>query len=140
MVKSTDDLKNELMETADLDRFLEENQDAFRSESAQELLAAVFDKSPVSKAELARRSGISEPYIHQIFSGRRNPSRDRLLCVCLALESSLEDTQSLLKQCGHAQLYAGSRRDAIILFGLLHAQSAYEVNDRLFEENEKTLF
>ena len=32
---------------------------------------------------------MSEVYLHQVFSGRRSPSRDRLLCLCLGLAVSL---------------------------------------------------
>ena len=62
---------------------------------------------------------MSEVYLHQVFSGRRNPSRSRLLCLCFGLNASLEETQELLKQCGFAQLYPKDRRDAIILYGII---------------------
>lgn len=74
------------------------------------------------------------------FSGRRNPSRSRLLCLCFGLNASLEETQELLKQCGFAQLYPKDRRDAIILYGILNGMDLFAVNDKLFAENEETLY
>ncbi|MBP1582203.1 MAG: hypothetical protein J6A26_07390 [Oscillospiraceae bacterium] len=82
---------------------------------------------------------MSEIYLHQIFAGRRNPSRNRLLCLCYGLETSLEETQELLKQCGLAQLYPKIRCDTIIVYGLLHEISLFEINDQLFNQNEETL-
>ena len=40
---------------------------------------------------------------------------------------------------GMAQLYARNRRDAVVMYGLIHHMELGEVNDRLYEENEATL-
>ena len=83
---------------------------------------------------------MSEVYLHQVFAGRRNPSRSRVLCICFGLNATLDETQELLKQCSLAQLYPREKRDAIVIYGLLHGMSLFEVNDKLFEEDEETLF
>ena len=104
------------------------------------LLTELYEKKSLTKAALARQAGMSEVYLHQVFAGRRNPSRDRLLCLCIGLEATLEETQELLKQCGFAQLYPKDRRDAIILYGILNGMDLFGVNDKLFAENEETLY
>ena len=48
-------------------------------------------------------------------------------------------TQELLKRSGLAQLYAKNRRDAIIIYGLVHKMELDAINDRLFAEDEATL-
>ena len=139
-MKDTNNLRQELMEAPSLDQFLSENQDSFNRDSICELLNRLFQKRRISKATLAKQSGMSEVYLHQVFSGRRNPSRNRLLCLCFGLNASLEETQELLKQCGFAQLYPKDRRDAIILYGILNGMDLFGVNDKLFAENEETLY
>ena len=139
-MKDTNNLRQELMEAPSLDQFLSENQDSFNRDSICELLNRLFQKRRISKATLAKRSGMSEVYLHQVFSGRRNPSRNRLLCLCFGLNASLEETQELLKRCGFAQLYPKDRRDAIILYGILNGMDLFAVNDKLFAENEETLY
>lgn len=139
-MKDTNNLRQELMEAPNLDQFLSENQDSFNRDSVCELLNRLFQKRRISKAVLAKQSGMSEVYLHQVFSGRRNPSRNRLLCLCFGLNASLEETQELLKQCGFAQLYPKDRRDAIILYGILNGMDLFAVNDKLFAENEETLY
>lgn len=139
-MKDTNNLRQELMEAPSLDQFLSENQDSFNRDSICELLNRLFQNRRISKATLAKRSGMSEVYLHQVFSGRRNPSRSRLLCLCFGLNASLEETQELLKQCGFAQLYPKDRRDAIILYGILNGMDLFGVNDKLFAENEETLY
>lgn len=128
------------MEAHDLDQFLSDNEENFINNSVCELLNQLFRKRNISKATLAKQSGMSEVYLHQVFAGRRNPSRSRLLCLCFGLQTTVEETQELLKQCGFARLYTKNRRDAIILYGILNGQDLFAVNDKLFAENEESLY
>ena len=82
----------------------------------------------------------AEIYLHQIFAGRRKPSRNRLLCICYGLGATVNEAQELLKLCGLAQLYPKNRRDAIILFGMAHGSTLSEINDKLFLEDEEALY
>ena len=138
--KNTDGLRQELMDSTDLSQFLSRNQEQFVDKSVAELLNHLFEKKNISKAVLAKQAGMSEIYLHQIFAGRRTPSRNRLLCLCYGLEASIEETQELLRLCGMAELYPKLKRDAIIYYGLLHKLDLFVINDKLFDENEDTLF
>lgn len=137
--KNTDTLQQELMSTNNLDCFLTENDASFRDVPLQEAIQRIFDEKGMSKAQLAKQSGISEVYLHQLFSGRRFPSRSRLLCLCFGLGATVDEAQSLLQQARHAPLYSRDRRDAIIIFALSHHMTLFEVNDKLFTENLDTL-
>ena len=138
--KATDDLCYELMSDADIDLYLRDNEPYFSRQSVAELLTELYDQRPVSKASLARSVGISEVYLHQVFSGRRCPSRDRLICICAGLQATLEETQRLLKEASYAPLYPKNRRDAIISHGIIHHTGLEEMNKKLFAENERALF
>ena len=105
-----------------LDRFLSENNENFRDTPLQLTLQRLYTTTGLSKAALAKQSGISEVYLHQLFSGRRFPSRSRLL-----------------RQARHAPLYTRDRRDAIILYGLSHSMTLFQINDKLFTEKLDTL-
>ena len=137
--KNTDTLQQELMSTNNLDRFLTENDASFRDVPLQEAIQHIFDEKGMSKAQLAKQSGISEVYLHQLFSGRRFPSRSRLLCLCFGLGATVDEAQSLLQQARHAPLYSRDRRDAIIIFALSHHMTLFEANYKLFTENLDTL-
>jgi len=138
--KNTDQLLKELMDSNDLSRVLSDNSACFREGDLPHGLQALFDQQDMSKSALAKASGISEVYLHQVFAGRRNPSRDRLLCICVGLGITLDETQRMLTQGGYAQLYPRTRRDAIISYGVVHQLPLGEINDKLFAEQEKTLF
>lgn len=135
----TDNLNTELMSPSPLDSYLKEHSDEFLSEGIVELLEQFYEGKQISKAELARRAGISEVYLHQVFSGRRTPSRDCLLCLCVGMGVELEEAQTLLKRAGYAQMYAKFKRDTIIMYGIAHKLDLSEINDKLFTENERTL-
>lgn len=137
--KTTDDLRQELMDQPNIETYLSDNQSCFMETGILDLLESLRERCGLSKAEIARMSGMSEVYLHQVFSGRRNPSRDRLLTLCVGMGASLEEANQLLKQAAYAQLYPRLRRDAIISHGLIHRRPLTEINEALFAENEKTL-
>lgn len=128
------------MDAPDLNRFLDENRENFNNTSVADSLNQMILKQRISKSALARQSGMSEVYLHQVFSGRRTPSRTRLLCMCFGLQTTVEEAQVLLKQCGYAPLYPKNRRDAILLYGLSHKETLFQINDTLFDKGEETLY
>ena len=138
--KDTDDLKQDLMQTPSLDVFLSNNQEYFQSEPLFKVLQDLFLKCNISKVELARRAGVSTAYIHQLFAGSRIPSRDKAICICSALEADLEDTQRMLRSCGHAELYPKDKRDAVIIYGLTRRLPIHRINDDLFDNGCELLF
>ncbi len=66
-------------------------------------------------------------------------SRDKLLCLCIAMKASLEETQELLYHGGFAPLYVRSQRDSIIIFGISHNETILEVNGNLYDHGEALL-
>ena len=138
--KSTDDLKQELMSDPDIGSYIRKNESCFVSRSVTELLTEFYERRNMTKSQLARKSNMSEVYLHQVFAGRRKPSRNKILCMCIGMELSIEDTQRLLQEAAYAQLYPRIRREAIIYHGIVHHTPLDEINDKLFEADEKALF
>lgn len=58
--KSTDDLKQELMERASLDQYITENEAYFVETDLTEVLARLYERCGLSKAELARQAEIND--------------------------------------------------------------------------------
>ena len=137
--KSTDDLKQELMSDPDIDSYIRKNESCFVSRSVTELLTEFYERRNMTKSQLARKSNMSEVYLHQVFAGRRKPSRNKILCMCIGMELTLDETQRLLKEAAYVQLYPRIKREAIICHGIVHHTPLNEINDKLFEEGEKAL-
>lgn len=138
--KDTEDLRKELLSGMGIDTYLRRNREQFVKSDVTELIYAYYERQGISKAVLARQAGMSDVYLHQLFSGRRKPSRDKILCLCIGMELSIEDTQKLLKEAAFAPLYLRKRREAIIYYGILNHQPIEKINDKLFDKNEKTLY
>ena len=67
MEKNTNQLLHELMDTNDLDRILSENTASFRTGNLPQALQTLFEARNTTKSALAKASGISEVYLHQVF-------------------------------------------------------------------------
>ena len=142
MGKDTQDLRRDLFRESNIADYVKENEDRFVEPNAGQMMAELYHTrkaDELSKAEVARRAGMSDVYLHQVFSGKRRPSRDRVLCFCIGLGAAVEETQRLLERSSMACLYPRNRRDAIIIHALAHKTPLEEVNDALFVAGEATL-
>lgn len=107
--------------------------------SVLEQLQHYLGEKNLSRSEVIARSGLNDIYAHQILSGKRRPSRDKLLCLCFGLELNARQVQTLLRNCGYAELYARNRRDSIILFALFKGLNLLDLNEKLYESGEPLL-
>ena len=137
--KSTSNLEHELKRSPSVGDYLQNNREELASDSLPVLLQALMTEKGLTKADVVRESNMNEVYAYQILSGVRHPSRDKLLCICLAMKASLEETQDILKRSGFAPLYARSQRDSIIMYGFAHGQTILELNGSLFDHGEAVL-
>ena len=135
--RRTKDLEKELSACAELHKFLEDNQEYMVERPLSELLLMYLDKKEMTRAEVIEGSGLNDIYTHQIFAGKRKPSRDKLLCLCFGLKFTAEETQLLLKETGYVPLYVKKRRDSIILYAFIKELTLIECNDLLYEEKER---
>ena len=137
--KTTGELLEELMEPGSFSSYLSRNREQMLHPNVGRELDKFCRGQKLSKAAVARRSGVSEVYLHQVLAGKRSPSRDRLLCLCIGLSAGVEEIQKLLRQAGFAQLDPRITRDALILYGLSRGQSLPQINGALLVHGEKAL-
>lgn len=116
------------------DEFL--NDDDHVGNYLQELLWK-YDKKDSVVSNGAR---LHHSYVGNIVNGKkRNPSRDALICICLAIGTTVEEVQYLLKYAGQAPLYVRRRRDVIIWFGFMKKLSLDDIDEQLRARNYKPL-
>lgn len=91
-------------------------------------------------ATVSRNAGLARSYVGNIVRGKKdNPSRDALIAICLAIGTTVEEVQYLLKYAGHAPLYVRRKRDVIIWFGFMKGKSIDDVDIALYDRGYKTL-
>ena len=78
-----------------------------------------------------KRAGIDRTYGHQLFSGRRNPSRDKVIQLAFGFGLDVEETQQLLKASRHTSLYPKIKRDAAIIYCLARNMEIAEAQNVL---------
>ena len=135
----TKDLEKELSGCAQLHVFLENHRENMKEHSISDLLRIHMAEKNLSRADVITASGLNDIYAHQIFAGKRNPSREKLLCICFGMGLTADQTQELLRDCGYVPLYVKKRRDSIILYALMHGLTLLQSNELLYEEKEDLL-
>lgn len=137
--KPTDELLGRLKESADINVYLKENEAYMIDGDIAQYLRELIKEKKLVKAKVLKRAEINENYGYQIFMGARKPSRNTLIQLCIGMQLDLEETQSALKFANYAPLYAKSKRDSVILSGLLQHQTVFEINNSLYDLREETL-
>ena len=115
------------------------NQVIFIERNLPAILASLYRNIPLKKIEVAARAGICSTHLHQIFSGVRHPTREKLICVCIGMELNPEEVQQVLEEAEYAGLSERIKREAIILYGLSQHWTLSEINYVLEKEGEKKL-
>jgi len=137
--KTTDELLNEIKQTGEIEEFLEKNSAEFSEKPLHKYINDLIDASGDSKADIIARSGLNRIYAYQILSGKRLPSRDKLIAFAFGLQLGLDDTDRLLKYAGYSPLYARSKRDAIIISVIDKHGNIFNVNEKLYDNGFRIL-
>jgi len=137
--KDTSEMLAELQSCSDFKSFHESNRDIMIQKSLSELLSELIEIHGIKKADAIKRAEINEIYAYQIFSGKRVPEKKKLLNLCIGMELSFEEIQSLLKVSGYAPLYAKNSFDCIIIHGICKKMTVAEINYLLYDYGEETL-
>ena len=133
----TEELLDELLEAPSIDSYLDVRALGTRSLSGylNELLVA----KRLKRSLVVRMANLNETFGYQIFTGARNPSRDKVLQIAFAMALTLRETNRALEAAGVSSLYSKDRRDAIIIFCLDRSCSLQKVNEELYRFGERTI-
>lgn len=137
--KKTDDLLNELVSIGNFEKYRAENRKYMINQNLSDYLCSILKEKKLTKSAVIKKTELSEVYCYQIFSGLRNPSRDALICICIAMNLSLEETQNVLKVGSFGILYAKKERDSVIILGITDSWDVAQINMELYERGFETL-
>lgn len=133
----TDELLEELMDAPDARSFVSHNRLSART--LPEYLRQMLEEKGLARAEVVRAAGINDTFGYQIFMGQRRPSRDYVLALAFALRLTLKEADRLMQAAGVNGLYCKDRRDAIIIFCLVHGATLQETDEELYRLGERTI-
>ena len=128
---STSILLRKLFEASDIETFVDKNDQALGLPPFYMLITEICAKAGETHERIIKKSGIERSYGHQLFSGRRKPSRDKVIQLAFGFGFNAEETQELLKIAQKSPLYPRIIRDAAILKCLSEGKTIFEVQQML---------
>lgn len=133
----TEEVLQELLDAPSLDEFIDAHE--FPAVTLPEFLERMLEKKGLKRSRVVRMADLNETFGYQIFTGARNPSRDKVLQIAFAMALSLRETNRVLMAAGASSLDPKCRRDAIIIFCIDQGCSLQKVNEELYRLGEDTV-
>ena len=133
----TEELLAELANAPSLQQLV--NDGAFVERSLPEYLQALLRERGLIRSEVVRKAQLNPTFGYQVFTGARGAGRNTVLQLCFAMNLSLREANRLLQAAGCNALYPKSRRDAIIIYCLLHQIDLMGANDTLYDFGEDVI-
>lgn len=128
---TSDALHKQIKGADSFSEFWERHKKQIVHQPLSEYLCELLDERGLKRSEVVVRTGLDKAYVYQIFAGKKNPSRDKLVTIALGMEFSEEETQRMLQLSGHRELWPKDERDALLLFAIQRGMSLEEVHTEL---------
>jgi len=135
---TTDELLKTIKNSRSVKDALAANESEFIEVNLSEYLEQVLTEKNLKKAEVIEASGLAREYAYQIFSGKKLPSRKKLLQICIGMQLTIEEAQTLLKRNGFSPLYPRVKFDGVILYALEKKMTLDQANDLLYDNDLET--
>ncbi len=142
-MKETGDLRSRLNNVSNekgLDAFIKDVEDNHKL-TLKDYMYQLMIERDISKADVSRLSKLDRSYTSQIIENNpsKKPGRDKMLCIALGLNLSVEETDKLLTLSGNNPLYPRVKRDSIIAYALNKNMNVMDTNAELSKHGEKEL-
>lgn len=128
MKKSTDNLWNEMLQTNNVDEFFENNREDIVFNGLEELFEYHLKTKNLKSGKVYEAAMIERHFGHQIITGMRGSTRDKIIQICFGLELNLPEAQQFLKISGNRELYPRDPRDLLIIFAIKERKTLIETN------------
>ena len=115
---STDELLKLLFKERSLEQFLQRNESAYLNTSFSDYLSAWCKAHQEVPEQLIRRANLEKSFGHQLFSGKRKPSRDTVIQLAFAMDADVAQAQEMLKIARKSLLYPRIKRDTVLIYCL----------------------
>ena len=133
----TEDLLDRLLRSNDIGAFLDEGHVA--DIELTDYLHNLLEQQGLTRADVARASGLNPTVVYDLFSGKSRPGRDNAIILSIGLNCDLQETQRLLRLAGVSELWCKQRRDAIIIWCVNKGYYRGAIDHELIRFNEKPL-
>jgi hypothetical protein len=123
---STTDLLKRLFKTSSLNRFINYCENALdKIPPFHEYINGLCLEKKVPPEHIIKKADIARTYGHQLFTGVRKPTRDRVIQLAFGFEMDYKQTQYMLFITRKSTLHPKIKRDAIIIYAI---KNGYDIN------------
>lgn len=129
--KETEQLLNMLNKINDkskLNKYIYSSTEEEENLSLDEYITRICKSKGLSKSDIIKNADLYRTYGYEILSGKKNPSRDKLLQICIGNDFSLEQANRSLTLAKLGVLYAKNPKDSIVIFALNNSLSLMDTN------------
>ena len=136
---STNDLFLMIENISDLGKTWDNLTPHMKTPIFKDYLYELMKQHGLDAGRLVVKSLLSRSFAYQICSGERQPSRDIVLRIAIAMGASVDETQQLLRLAQRGTLYPRDPRDAVIIYALSRGLDLYEADELLSQMEQQTL-
>lgn len=129
---------NKAKGTKDLDSHLD-SIDGLASRGYGSYLKQYLVEHDISYPEVIAAACFDRSYLYQILRGEKNPGRDKIVAIALAVHMDLAHTQRGLEIANAGILYSRSRRDSILIYAVNNSFDIRSTNALLEQYGETQL-
>ena len=138
--KQLAEILNKIDKSDDLKEYLSSEKMIRDDMNFSQYYESLLKQKNVEVSDAVKNSGIERTYAYQIINGtRNNPSKDKILRLCIGIDCDLDATVRALEIAQAGPLYPRDKRDAIIIFAINNHCSVMDTNLLLNEFNEDYL-
>ena len=129
----TSELLQKLLKAVTLRQFIRQNGKNMDIPRFHDYITNLSREKQMPPASVIKNSGIDRTFGYQIFSGKRTPSRDKVIQLAFGFRLDYEETQELLKIARRSELYPKIQRDAVFIYALSNCLPLIDVQTALSE-------
>ena len=126
---------DDLVNCTNLKEILEADESRFVTQDLGQYIREMLAKKSISAMQLVKRTNIEKSYLYQIIGGKRQPGRDKLILICIALGLDINDIQKTLIIADRNILYPVKKRDAAIICCIVKGYPLAKIQETLYEFN-----
>jgi len=130
---ATNQLLSRLLSTRHFEHFIGRYEELMNIQTLPEYLKELCETREVLPAHVIKKAGIERMYGHQLFNGKRKPTREKTLLLAFGFGLDYNETKVLLEKARKPALHPKIKRDAFIIFALERHFSLNEVQDALYD-------
>ena len=112
------DLLNQIKDPSDLDKYVHMSNSQEDNFTLSEYILEVSKARHLTKSDIIKNADIYRTYGYEILSGKKIPSRDKLLQICIGNRFTLDETNRSLTLGRLGILYPKDPRDSILIYVL----------------------